>query len=85
MIPNSRRVVTSKISERAAGCSEPVVRSHAPSLGWPVTRRVRRCCTRDLRKMRLATPVAAMTSTEISPRVSQARVSTRMTLTMFLP
>ena len=30
-------------------------------------------------------PVAATTSTEISPRVSQARMSTRVTLTMFLP
>ena len=36
-------------------------------------------------KIRLATPVAARASTEISPKVSHARMSTRVTLTMFSP
>ncbi len=40
---------------------------------------------RRRRKMREATPVAATSSTAISPTVSQARMSTRVTLTTFLP
>jgi hypothetical protein len=40
---------------------------------------------RRRRNTRLATPVAATTSSEISPRVSQARMSTSVTLTMFCP
>ena len=39
----------------------------------------------DLDVLDLATPVAAMLSTAISPMVSQARVSTRTTFTMLLP
>ncbi|MDI2023851.1 hypothetical protein PJL18_04400 [Paenarthrobacter nicotinovorans] len=36
-------------------------------------------------KIKLATPVAAIAKTEISPNVSQARMSTRVTLTTFNP
>ncbi|CPU67634.1 Uncharacterised protein [Mycobacteroides abscessus] len=40
---------------------------------------------RERRNTSDATPVAAARRTEISPIVSHARMSTRVTLTMFLP
>ena len=63
---------------RAATARRPARRrSPGPGRSTPPVRR--------RRKTRQATPVAATTSTEISPMVSQARMSTRVTLTMFLP
>ena len=79
------RVTTSKTIERRSGvrgCAggEPAALGARPAAArgpardrrrWrPAARPVRR------RKIRLATPVAATTSTEISPMVSQARMST---------
>ena len=61
-------------SRRSTGTTSS---SRSPSRGAPPVR--------PDTKMRLATPVATATSTEISPSVSQARMSTSITLTMFLP
>ena len=92
--PKSSRVITSKTSDRTSGDSVCPARNHTPgalsdmgaSSRSSNTSSVRvRDPTRERRKISDATPVAAMTSTAISPRVSQARVSTSATLTMFLP
>ena len=45
----------------------------------------RRCTSRRFTKIKLATPVAAAASTVISPKVSQTRISTRVTLTILRP
>ena len=70
---------------RAAGSGCPPPQTWCRSLAS--ARRAARSMrpVRARRKIRDATPVAATTITEISPMVSQARMSTRVTLTMFLP
>ena len=78
-------MTTSNTKERAAGCSDWLARSHAPPLVLSARRTMRRDGTRERRKINEATPVAAITSTDSSPKVSQARVSTRMTLTTLRP
>ena len=89
MMWKTSRVTTSKMTERF---SLRIVRppcSHVPRPGlldgsdFEVARESRVLRVRT--KMRLAMPVAAATSTDTSPRVSQARMSTSVTLTMFLP
>ena len=74
-----RRAARPATGRAARGRRRPAPRPARPG------RAGRRAPVRRRRKTRLATPVAATTSTEISPRVSQARMSTRVTLTMFLP
>ena len=92
-------MITSKMIERFIGDSArcPAARSSDPgavSCGGSRSSEPRRVGRQPAglelgvaarMKIRLATPVAATTSTEISPRVSQERMSTRVTLTMFLP
>ena len=94
MVWKISRVTTSKMIERrsGAGSAPPASQHRRPAAGglldrvragaW--TRRIA-APVRRARKIRLATPVAATTSTAISPMVSQARMSTRVTLTMFWP
>ena len=80
------RATISKTTERRRSAMSPAPRSH-PGSAVVRLRRVSRCeVARSVsRKMRLATPVAATTSTEISPNVSHTRMSTRVTLTTLLP
>ena len=63
--------------------STPVLAAHGALGNGRTTCWIR--SPRPRTKIRLATPVAARASTEISPKVSHARMSTRVTLTMFSP
>ena len=73
-------------SPRGSGCAPPMAsepwstepRGHR----WP---RSAACHRARARRSARPHPVAAAASTVISPKVSQARMSTRVTLTMFLP
>ncbi len=90
----TKRVTTSRITERrrdgrcgpaASQAPEPSAESGPESdrprqFTWSSSRA--RATASPRRKTRLATPVAAASTTDSSPIVSQARTSTRMTLTM---
>jgi hypothetical protein len=75
-----------RVSARAApsrdDLSTPLLRPTVPSA---TVDDLRMPSPRPRMKIRLATPVAASASTAISPKVSQTRMSTSVTLTMFIP
>src|SRR5690625_686387 len=88
---NNTRVTTSNTSERRAGGRFGPPRNHdgvrdevSPAIGMGSSLWWRGTLP-AVRNTRLAIPVPAATKTESSPSVSQARMSTRVTLTMFLP
>ena len=77
---NTSRVTTSKTTDRRAERTDSTRCSHRCE-PEPFGTRVMRSARSVSRWMRLATPVAATTSTESSPSVSQARMSTSVMLT----
>ena len=95
------RVATSSTSDRYRGSRSSLPRSQVmsptagllfantvswPMSGWPASRRPAGAApNRLLRNTIDATPVAATSSTETSPMVSQARMSTSSTLTVLAP
>ena len=95
MTGNSNRATTSKMIDRRSGGNVrgPGSQTRRPGPVGDLLDRIRVGDVVDpadpdirvSRNSRLATPVAAATSTEISPSVSQALMSTRITLTMLWP
>ena len=77
----NRRLMASAASSRVL----PRRRGRRPTVPSATVADARSRSPRPRTKIRLATPVAARARTEISPKVSQARMSTRVTLTMFSP